>query len=105
MSTQPMHSRVPEFQLKDRLRLARELKGLEQIDIAGELGISRATVSNYERGNTMPGKLVVNAWAVVCDVDVEWLKTGMATAINPCDPDGGESTPKPESVSDRKPLD
>lgn len=101
-----MHSRTPEFQLKDRLRLARELKNLEQIEIAAELGISRATVSNYERGATMPGKLVVNAWAVVCDVDVEWLKTGKAcVALNPSDPDGGETSPKPKPVSERKPLD
>lgn len=101
-----MHSRVPEFQLKDRLRLARELKNLEQVDIAAELGISRATVSNYERGVTMPGKLVINAWAVVCDVDVEWLKTGKAdSALYPSNPGGGETAPKPKTVSDPKPLD
>lgn len=101
-----MHSRIPEFQLKDRLRLARELKNLEQAEISAELGISRATVSNYERGVTMPGKLVINAWAVVCDVDVEWLKTGKAdVALNPSDPGGGERSPKLEPVSDRKPLD
>lgn len=106
MSTQPMHSRTPEFQLKDRLRLARELNNFEQADIAAELGISRATVSNYERGATMPGKLVINAWAVVCDVDVEWLKTGQAdVALHPSDPGGGERSPKIEPVSDRKPLD
>lgn len=101
-----MHSRIPEFQLKDRLRLSRELKNLEQADIAAELGISRATVSNYERGVTMPGKLVINAWAVVCDVDVEWLKTGKAdAALHPSDPGGGERSPKLEPVSERKPLD
>ncbi len=101
-----MHTRTPEFQLKDRLRLARELKNFEQADIASELGISRATVSNYERGATMPGKLVINAWAVVCDVEVEWLKTGKAdTAMNPSDPGGNLHSPKLESVSDRKPLD
>lgn len=100
-----MHSRTPEFQLKDRLRLARELKNFEQVDIAAELGISRATVSNYERGATAPGKLVINAWAVVCDVDVEWLKTGKACeALNPTDPGGVETAPKPKSVSDRKPM-
>jgi transcriptional regulator with XRE-family HTH domain len=106
MSIQPLHSRVPEFQLKDRLRLARELKNFEQVDIAAELGISRATVSNYERGVTMPGKLVINAWAVVCDVDVEWLKTGRAdAAVFPSDPGGGESHPKPKAVSNPMPLD
>ncbi|MGY4543287.1 transcriptional regulator with XRE-family HTH domain [Arthrobacter sp. UYNi723] len=106
MSTQPMHTRTPEFQLKDRLRLARELKNFEQADIAAELGISRATVSNYERGATMPGKLVINAWAVVCDVDVEWLKTGKAdSAMHPSDPGGNLHSPKLEPVSDRGPLD
>ena len=73
-----MTNRVPEFQLKDRLRLARELVNLEQSKVASELGISRATVSNYERGVTSPGKLVLNAWASICEVDVEWLRTGKA---------------------------
>ena len=100
-----MHSRIPEFQLKDRLRLSRELKNLEQVEIATELGISRATVSNYERGVTMPGKLVVNAWAVVCDVDVEWLKTGRADSSLPSGPEGGERSPKSDPVSNLRPLD
>lgn len=105
MSIQPLHSRVPEFQLKDRLRLAREQKHLEQADIAAELGISRATVSNYERGVTVPGKLVINAWAVICDVDVEWLKTGKAHNMHPRGPEGGETNPKSKAVSNHRPLD
>ncbi|MHA7275338.1 helix-turn-helix domain-containing protein [Arthrobacter sp. Hz1] len=83
MSTQPAHTRVPRFELKDRLRLAREVAGLEQIDVAEALDMSRATVSNYERAVTTPGKLVINAWAVTCDVDVEWLKTGHDTEETP----------------------
>lgn len=67
---------IPPSTLQGRLRDAREWRGIEQSDLAKELGIGRSTVSNYERGVTVPGKLVVNAWAVVCDVDVEWLKTG-----------------------------
>ena len=106
MSTQPLHSRVPVFQLKDRLRLAREQKHLEQADIAAELGVSRATVSNYERGVTVPGKLVLNAWAVICDVDVEWLKTGEAQQGHyPSDPNGGLHAPKSKAVSNSRPLD
>ena len=101
-----MHSRIPEFQLKDRLRLARELNHLEQTDMAAELGISRATVSNYERGVTVPGKLVVNAWAVICDVDVEWLKTGQAQqGQHPSDPTDGQRAPKSKAVSNSRPLD
>ena len=75
MTTQPAESRIPDITIGHRLRIAREWRELEQIDIANELGISRQTVSNYERGFTHPGKLAINAWAVVCDVEVEWLKT------------------------------
>lgn len=84
--------RIPPSTLQNRLRDAREWRGLEQADLAAELGIGRSTVSNYERGITPPGKLVVNAWAVACDVDVEWLKTGTEAATDPRggnDPAGG----------------
>ncbi len=90
MSIQPLHSRAPRFELKDRLRLAREIANLEQVEIADEVDVSRATISNYERGITKPGKLVINAWAVTCDVDVEWLKTGIEQKESPSgdDPKG-----------------
>ena len=74
--------------LRNRLRDAREWRGLEQSDIAAELGIGRSTVSNYERGITVPGKLVVNAWAVITDTEVEWIKTGVEQSNN-TDPDNG----------------
>jgi transcriptional regulator with XRE-family HTH domain len=68
--------RIPPSTLRNRLRDAREFRDLDQIDIARELGISRATVSNYERGISTPGKLVINAWAVATNVDVHWLRWG-----------------------------
>ena len=73
---------IPPSTLRGRLRDAREWRGLEQIDLARELGVGRSTISNYERGVTEPSKLVVNAWAVVCRVDVEWLKAGTVPAGN-----------------------
>jgi transcriptional regulator with XRE-family HTH domain len=76
MTILPEARNVPPIPLSTRLRLAREWRGLEQQTVADELGISRATVSNYETGKTSPGKLVINAWAVACTTDVEWLKTG-----------------------------
>lgn len=66
----------PQFGLTHRLVRAREVAGLEQIDIAEALDVSRATISNYERGVTRPSKLQLNAWAVTCDVDADWLKEG-----------------------------
>jgi transcriptional regulator with XRE-family HTH domain len=89
MTIAPQARKVPPITLTTRLRLAREWRELEQQEIADELGISRATVSNYETGKTSPGKLQINAWAVVCDVDVEWLKTGTEQVNNT--PDGAPS--------------
>ena len=80
--------RTPPSILRNRLRDAREWRGLEQADIAVHLGIGRSTVSNYERGITVPGKLVVNAWAVITDTEVEWIKTGVEQSNN-TDPDNG----------------
>lgn len=69
-------ARVPPSTLGIRLQQAREWRGMLQADIADALDVSRATVSNYERGISNPSRLQINAWAAACDVDVEWLKTG-----------------------------
>lgn len=83
--------RVPRFGLGHRLALAREVAGLEQVDIAEAIDTSRATVSNYERGVSKPSRLQVNAWAVATGVDVEWLKTGKAQDEG--GPRGGDGQP------------
>jgi transcriptional regulator with XRE-family HTH domain len=73
--------RIPPSTLPLRLQLAREWRGYTQDELAEVLDVSRATVSNYERGVGVKGisRLQVNAWAAFCDVDVEWLKTGSET--------------------------
>ena len=86
MSTQSVGI-IPEFQLKDRMRLAREITRLDQSDFAERVGISRATVSNVERGATKPSKLVVRAWALATGVQLRWLETGETPTGS--DPDGG----------------
>lgn len=70
---------IPPISIATRLRIAREWRDLDQQQVADEMGISRATVSNYETGKTRPGKMAINAWAVVTRVDVEWLRNGTAT--------------------------
>ncbi|PYY34220.1 XRE family transcriptional regulator [Curtobacterium sp. MCJR17_055] len=92
MTILPATRKVPPVTLAHRLRIAREWRDLEQADIARELGISRATVSNYERGVTTPGKLAVNAWAVVTDVEVDWLREDDWQTPPPVGPAGIEPT-------------
>ena len=83
--------RIPPSTLASRLRDARVWRRLEQEDIADAVGKTRQTISNYERGVTIPGKLIINAWAAFCDVDVEWLKNGFVPTTN----DGDEMEPPP----------
>src|SRR6266568_2172432 len=66
-------SAVPEWTLSDRLRKARIHAGLEQTDLEDQTGISRASISNYENGKTVPSKPVLLSWALACGVDLDWL--------------------------------
>lgn len=88
-------TRIPPLSLPVRLVLSREWRGLTQDDLAEVLDVSRATVSNYERGIGKKGisRLQVNAWAAFCDVDVEWLKTGEIPPA-PTPFDGAEEVPQ-----------
>lgn len=93
---------IPQWTLGDRLRKAREHAGMDQLELANRIGISRNTVSNYELGNgTRPPKVVVlRAWANECGVPYEWVvdnfrpTPAMTTASNR----GFVRTPLPEQV-------
>jgi transcriptional regulator with XRE-family HTH domain len=65
---------VPDWPLTDRLRRAREFAGLDQTTLAGELGLSTNTISNYERGFTTPKRPQLIAWAMATGVSLEWLE-------------------------------
>lgn len=67
---------IPQWTLGDRLRKARELTGLTQVQFAEELGLSRATVNNSEMGKTTPRRPVIMLWAMGTGVPMEWLETG-----------------------------
>lgn len=83
---------TPEFTLGDRLRKARELMGMDQAPFAEHIGVSRGTVSNYERGLTEHYKpIVLRAWALASGVPLEWLESGTPPTNAPTPPDGGEA--------------
>lgn len=74
MTIQPNEAnRVPQWTLQDGLRKAREFAGFEQGELADRMEMSRATVSNYERGVARPKRSTVIAWAFACGVEAEWL--------------------------------
>ena len=63
--------------LGGRLRTARLFAGIEQTDLADTLGVSRGTISNYERGvSTLPA-LVMIQWADITRVALGWIAYGL----------------------------
>lgn len=79
---------MPTFTMGDRLKKARESAGLEQGAFAEMIGISKSSVSNYERDNTRPRIIVLRAWAMATGVPMEWLQTGKEPPQGP--PSGPE---------------
>ncbi len=67
---------VPSWTLGDRLRKARESRGLSQSELAEATGISRRSISTYETDETGPRRPQLIAWAMATGVALEWLETG-----------------------------
>lgn len=86
---------IPTFTMGDRLRKAREVTGLGASEFADVIGVSRNTVTNYERDHVKPRRVVLNAWALRTGVPLSWLETGRA----PTDPE------RPRQDSNLQPTD
>lgn len=102
MTIEPMHGIIPQFNLADRLRKAREVTGLGVVEFADEVGISRNSVRNYETGVTVPRPVILRAWSLRTGVPAEWLETGIAPSSGEDDGATGECSP-PDS--NRQPTD
>lgn len=62
--------------LQGRLKAARVLAGMEQADMAAELGVSRQTISNWEVGrNEIPATAMIR-WAELTRISIAWLGFG-----------------------------
>ena len=72
---------VPYETLADRLRRARIAARYSQDELARVTGISRKTISRYENGHTIPRRPDLLAWAVACNVPLDWLTHGEPSAV------------------------
>jgi transcriptional regulator with XRE-family HTH domain len=59
--------------LGERLRMLREEKGWTQIQAAKLLGITNASLSNYERNERTPDVDMLKAFAEIYDVSIDYL--------------------------------
>lgn len=91
MTANPERGDRPQFTIHDRLRKAREWAELEQSELAERIEVDRGSISNYETGKTQRLKSpVIKRWALACEVDLDWIRTGETT---PDTPDGLEISP------------
>lgn len=83
-----MAGKVPEFNLSDRVRKAREITGLSQDELAERAGVGRATLARLESGKGSPRRATLIAIAFATGVDLNWLENGN-TPAGP-EPSGGD---------------
>lgn len=67
---------IPKFQLRHRVKLAREVAELQQLELAEITGLSRATIAKIEIGRVNPRKVSLMLIAYATGVDLHWLETG-----------------------------
>lgn len=79
---------IPAFEMRHRLRLAREYAGYDREQLAAAMEVSRNSIYNAESGRTVPRKLMLNAWALACGVPVDWILTGKPPETPP-EPNSG----------------
>ncbi|WP_082156361.1 helix-turn-helix domain-containing protein [Cellulomonas sp. A375-1] len=92
---------VPQWTIGDRLRKAREAAGVSTAEFAEAIGVSRNTVTNYERGHVEPRPGALRLWALRTGVPLAWLQTGENP--RPVTPDGGDGLPRLDS--NQQPFD
>ncbi len=99
MTTQSVGGRTYEFGLPDRLRIARELAGLGQRELAEKSGISRSSITNYENGTTKPRWPQLMAWAAATEFNPLWLRDGETPQDHP-----GKGAELPRLDSNQQPA-
>ncbi|HEY9314599.1 helix-turn-helix domain-containing protein [Williamsia sp.] len=99
MTEQTDFAAVPKVTLGWRIQMALDHAGLKQTDLMEKFEISRGTASRWCRGaHPAPKKFILNEIAVMCGVSARWLIDGEDTEP---DPDGGNSSSRPDLVSER----
>lgn len=71
-NAQEQHT-YPEWTVGDRLRKAREFRGLGVQEMADRLGVGRNTITNAERMHVVPDRRTIAAYSLATGVPVEWI--------------------------------
>jgi transcriptional regulator with XRE-family HTH domain len=75
-----------------RLRAARIFAGIEQVELAATIGVSRGSISNWENDRNDISAAAMIRWAELTRVSLDWLAWGTKKAPSE---DGAEAV-RPE---------
>lgn len=87
MTIPASHGIIPAFDVRDRVRKAREVAALDQTQLAERIGMSRGGLAKIEQGKSAPRRTTLIAISFATGVSLEWLETGETPAGD--SPDGG----------------
>lgn len=62
-----------ELPLAHRLICARAAKGLSKLELSAKIGVSRAAISSWERGDALPSENYKAPLCEALDLDMKWL--------------------------------
>lgn len=94
MTTNPaFDGGIPAWTLGDRLRKGRESVGLNQSEMAEQIGISRGSVLGYESDRRIPGRPVLVSWALRTGVPLWWLQGAACACGEPNTHSDGACSP------------
>lgn len=74
----------------ERLREAREKRGLSQARLADEIGCSKSAISMYESGTRTPDFETLEAFADLFNLDIDYLLGRDDKSVYYLDPDAAE---------------
>jgi len=95
-SEMPPISTPEEDTIRERIRLARKARHLNQADLASLVGVSQPAVANWESGVHDPRRLMLAKLADVLEVSLDWLASGARSAL--------EADKHPAAAYIRRPL-
>ena len=85
-----------EDTIRDRIRVARKARHLNQADLAALVGVSQPAVANWESGVHDPRRLMLAKLSDALDVSLDWLASGARSAA--------EADKHPAAAYIRRPL-
>lgn len=77
--------------LARRIKVARVGADLDQVTLAERVGVSRQTISHWERGGAEPGLTAAVRLALATGVSLDWLAEGVETEMAPAANDGSQA--------------